>query len=162
MRDHGVWRAGNTDKPRQCTGINTRNADTAIGFHPCIKMLRAAEIGWVCHVLTHNRAKGMRVQRLDIFGVGADIANMREGEVDDLSRIRRVGHDFLISGHGGVEANFTDGLTFCTKALAPDDFPGRQNQYPRRSRRRARRNGVGHDGVAPVRRITAMSLRDCA
>ena len=88
-------------------------------------MLRAAEIGWVGYILPHNRAQGMRVQCLDIFGVRADIANMRKGEVDDLPGVRRVGHHFLITRHGGVEADFTNRLPFGAKAPAPDHFPGR-------------------------------------
>ena len=41
------------------------------------------------------------------FFVGADIANMRECEGDDLAGIRRIGEDFLIAGHGSVEAHLT-------------------------------------------------------
>jgi hypothetical protein len=122
-------------------------------------MLRTAKIGWVSHILPDNRAQGVRVQRLDILWVGAHIANMRKCEIDDLTGVRGVSHHFLITRHRGIKTDFANFLSLGTKAPTPDDFPGRQNQYPRRSRRRARRIGVGHDGVAPDKQITAMSLR---
>jgi hypothetical protein len=44
----------------------------------------------------------------DVFGVGADVADMGKREGDDLAGIGRVGHDFLIAGHRGVEADLAD------------------------------------------------------
>ena len=43
-----------------------------------------------------------------VIVIGTDIANMRKGEGDDLSGVGRVGQDFLIPGHRGVEADLTD------------------------------------------------------
>ena len=48
---------------------------------------------------------GRQVDRLDVVLVGADIADMRKRERDDLAGIGRIGEDLLIAGHGGVEAN---------------------------------------------------------
>ncbi|MGY3440263.1 hypothetical protein ACVW17_000264 [Bradyrhizobium sp. USDA 4473] len=52
------------------------------------------------------------VHRLDVFLVGTDIADVREGEGDDLAGIRRIGEDLLIAGHRGVEADLADGVAF--------------------------------------------------
>ena len=65
----------------------------------------------------------MGLGRLDVLVIGADIADMREGEGDDLPGVGRVGHHFLIAGHGGVEAQFPDRLALCAEAPAPDDPP---------------------------------------
>ena len=43
-----------------------------------------------------------------ILRVGPDIADVWKGKGDDLARIGRVGHDFLIPGHRCVETDFTD------------------------------------------------------
>jgi hypothetical protein len=40
-----------------------------------------------------------------IVVIGADIADMGKGEGDELAGIGRVGQDFLIPGHGGVETH---------------------------------------------------------
>src|SRR3546814_5717853 len=61
----------------------------------------------------------MRIQRFDIIWVRADIADVRKGEIDDLSGIARVGHHFLIAGHRGVEAHLAHGCAFCAKAMSP-------------------------------------------
>jgi len=37
------------------------------------------------------------------------IADMREGESDDLPGIGRVGEDLLVARHRGVEADLADG-----------------------------------------------------
>ena len=65
------------------------------------------------------RARRRRhVHRLDILVVGADIADMREGEGDELSGIGGIGEDLLIAGHRGVEADFADRLAFGAEAEA--------------------------------------------
>ena len=59
------------------------------------------------------RARRRRhVHRLDILVVGADIADMREGEGDELPGIGGIGEDLLIAGHRGIEADFADRLAF--------------------------------------------------
>ena len=50
-----------------------------------------------------------RRRRLDVFVVGADDADMGEGEGDDLPGIRGIRQDLLIPGHRGVEADLADG-----------------------------------------------------
>jgi len=57
---------------------------------------------------SHDEATRPHAARLDIFRIGAGIADMRIGQGDNLSGIGRVGENFLIAGHGGVEHHFTD------------------------------------------------------
>ena len=65
------------------------------------------------------RARRRRhVHRLDVFVVGADIADMREGEGDELPGIGGIGEDLLIAGHRGVEADLADGVAFRAEAKA--------------------------------------------
>ena len=58
------------------------------------------------------------IARLDVFFVGADIADMRKGEGDDLPGIGGIGEDFLIAGHGRVEADFAHGFAGRAEAEA--------------------------------------------
>ena len=39
----------------------------------------------------------------NILGIDAVVADVRIGHRDDLTRVGRVGEDFLIAGHRGVE-----------------------------------------------------------
>src|SRR5205823_12224930 len=78
-------------------------------------------------------AERMRFARLDVLIVGADIADVREGEGDDLLRVRRVGHHFLVAGHRRVEAELADGLPFRAEALSPYGAPVGEDHDSRRA-----------------------------
>ena len=82
------------------------------------KRLGGAPVARFGRVPFHHHAVGDGVGGFIIVGVDADVADMREGEGDDLARIGRVGHDFLIAGHRGVEAQFRHGLAGGAKAHA--------------------------------------------
>jgi alcohol dehydrogenase (cytochrome c) len=51
-----------------------------------------------------------QVDGFDVVLVGADIADMRESEGDDLPGIGGIGEDLVVAGHRGVEADFADGM----------------------------------------------------
>jgi hypothetical protein len=71
----------------------------------------------VCRITP--RARGRRhVHGLDVVLVGADIADMGEGEGDDLSGIGGIGENFLVAGHGGVEAHLAHGMAAGAEACA--------------------------------------------
>src|SRR6267378_1391827 len=55
---------------------------------------------------------------LDVLLVRAHIADMRKREGDDLARIGRVGEDFLVARHGGIEADLADRVPGGAKAVA--------------------------------------------
>jgi hypothetical protein len=48
--------------------------------------------------------------RFDILDVGTGVADVRIRQRDDLPGVRRIGENFLIAGHRGVEHHFTNGL----------------------------------------------------
>ena len=61
--------------------------------------------------------------------VRADIADVREGEGDDLGHVGGVGQDLLVAGHGGVEADLAHRLADRADADALQDGPVRQRQH---------------------------------
>src|SRR5690606_19913087 len=69
------------------------------------------------------------VDGLDILVIGADIADVREGEGDDLAGIGRIGEDLLVAGHGGVEADLAGGDAGGADADALEARPVPQDQY---------------------------------
>lgn len=76
-------------------------------------------------VLLSSSAPGRIVKR---YCVGADVPDFGESEGDDLARIRRIGQDLLVSGHGGVEAYFSEGLAEGAEARHPEDRAVLQDQ----------------------------------
>ena len=114
--DHGVGHALAADQRRQRPRVDAGEADDAARLQPLVEMLGGAVVRGVGDGRAQDHAARARrrrhVHRLDILVVGADIADMREGEGDELPGIGGIGEDLLIAGHRGVEADFTDGLAF--------------------------------------------------
>jgi hypothetical protein len=92
----------------------------------------------------------MRLARLDVLVIGADIADVREGEGDDLPRVARVGHHLLVAGHRGVEAQLADRLALGAEAPAPDRPAVGEHHDSRRALGLGRGRGscVGQGGKA--------------
>ena len=112
MRDHRVGRAQFPDAPRDGAGVDAGHADPAPIRQPLVERLGSAEVRRRGDGLGHHAAQRVRVDGLDILGVRPHIADMREGEGDDLPGVAGVGHHFLVAGHRGVEAELANGLAF--------------------------------------------------
>ena len=70
-----------------------------------------------------DAARAIRLFHIDgfnVFEIGADIADMGEGEGNDLSGIRGVGQNFLIARHRSVETDFAFRLALRANRLAFD------------------------------------------
>ena len=120
VRDHGVGHAALADQRGQRAGIDAGKPDDAACLQPLIEMPRGAVVRRVGDGGAQDHAARARrrrhVHRLDVLVVGADIADMREGEGDELPGIGGIGEDLLIAGHRGVEADFADRLAFRAEA----------------------------------------------
>src|SRR3546814_3582703 len=55
-----------------------------------------------------DQARGPGLRGLVVQWSAAGIAHVRIGQRDDLPRIRRIGEDLLVAGHGGVEHHLAD------------------------------------------------------
>src|SRR5262249_17438278 len=75
------------------------------------------------------RAHG-EIGGLSVLPIGADIADVREGEGDDLSGVGGVGQDLLVAGHGSVEAHLTDGRASGAEAVTGNHRAVRQHESP--------------------------------
>ena len=112
--DDGVRHALLADHPGQGAGVDPGQADDAAALHPGVQRAVGAVVGRIGRGVAEDRAArgGLRpaADLLQILGVGSDIADVGEGEGDDLRHVGRVGQDLLIPGHGGVEAHLADRL----------------------------------------------------
>ena len=118
--DHGVRHALGADQRGQRAGVDAGEADDAAGAQPLVEMFGGAVVRGIGDGGAQDHAARARrrrhVHRLDVFVVGADIADMREGEGDELPGIGGIGEDLLIAGHRGVEADLADGVAFRAEA----------------------------------------------
>ena len=83
-------------------------------LQPGVELFGGAVVGGVGDVGPEHDAADARerrhVHRLDVLVVGADVADMGEGEGDDLAGVGGVGQDLLVAGHRGVEADLARGV----------------------------------------------------
>ena len=145
VRYHCIGCARHADATGQRAGIDARQTDLAVVLHPFDEFVLRAEVRMRGHFLPHHAADRAKASAFVVFLVRANIADMREGEGDDLAVVGRIGHHFLIAGHRGVEADFAHRAAGGTEALAPDDGAVTQHEDSRRARGlRVRRCGQGH------------------
>ena len=112
VRDHGVRHAVDANAAGERAGVDAGETDDAARLEPLVEVARRAVVrrlgdGGVQHHAARARRR-RHVHGLDVVLVGADIADMGEGEGDDLPGIGGIGEDFLVAGHGGVEAHLAD------------------------------------------------------
>lgn len=147
VSDHAVRHAVLTDPGGEGAGVDAAEADDAAGLQPLVEMLGGTVVRWIGNVGLEDDADRAvacsRRQVLDVFLVRADIADMREGEGNDLAEIGRIRQDFLISRQRGVEADF--GLTL---PVAPIPLPSMT--VPSARTRRAVGFSVVHGAVAVI------------
>ena len=136
VRDHGVGHALLADQRGQRAGVDAGEADDAARLQPVVEVARRAIVRRRGDVGVQDDAAGARrrrhVDRLDVVLVGADIADVREGEGDDLPGIGRIGEDLLVAGHRGVEADLADRVAGGAEAKAFQHGAVGQHQKRRR------------------------------
>ena len=150
VRDDAVGHAVLADAGGQRAGVDAGDADDVALLQPGIELLGGAVVRRVGDVGAQHAAadarQGGHVHRLDVFVVGADIADMREGEGDDLAGVGGIGEDLLVAGHRGVEADLAgrvadraDAVAFEARAVVEDQEGGRRLLLP-----------AGHGGAPRV------------
>ena len=121
--DDAVRRAAVADAAGEGAGVDAGDAGRAVRAQPGVEMLGGAPVRRLGDRAAHDQAARRRRDGLDVLGVGADIADMREGEGDDLPGIGGIGHDLLVAGHRGVEADLADRLSGAPKPRPQNTVP---------------------------------------
>src|SRR5262249_11682791 len=108
MGDHRIRHAFHANERRQSPGVETAHPDHAACPQPIAELARCAVARGRSDAGMKNdatrRRRGSQVHGLDVLFVGSDVPDMWKGERDDLTGIGRIGEDFLVPGHRGVEA----------------------------------------------------------
>ena len=145
MADRHVRRALQPDRPRQPAGVDAADPDPPAPRQPRRELAGGAPARRLGRVPLHHHAGGERILGLVVLGVHPDVADVREGEGDDLPGVGGIGHDLLVAGHRGVEAELADRDPGGAEAAAPEDLAvGQRDAGGRlRARGRARRRAPG-------------------
>ena len=107
-RDAAVLRALLAQDARQLARIDPGDRHDIVGFQVIRQRLRAAEVAHRHRKIAYHQTAGKHLTRFHILGIHADVADMRACQRDDLLAVGRVGEDFLVTGHRGVEHHLAD------------------------------------------------------
>jgi hypothetical protein len=133
MGDHGVGSAHVADAGGQGTGVYAGQSDHAAPLHPAIEIALAAPVRGVCGRGAEDRSAGRSLRTaadlFEVLDIGPGVADVREGEGQDLAHIGRVGQDLLIPGHGGVEDHLAERRADGAAAKALQDGSVREREH---------------------------------
>lgn len=113
-QDAAVLRTLLAEDASQATGIDAGDGDGAVGFQVVRQRLLAAPVAGDQRQVANDQAGGPDTVGLGVFRGGTGIADVRVGQGDDLLGVGRIGKDFLVAGHGGVEHHLANGLAVGT------------------------------------------------
>jgi hypothetical protein len=130
-----------TDRAGQAPRVDADDADPAGLFQPADKIAGGAPVRRLGRVPFHHHAISHRIGGFVIFGGDAGVADMGKRKGYDLPGIGRVGHDFLVAGHRGVETQLGHAGAGGTEARA-------EKQGSVGKRKACGRRG-GHGGRVP-------------
>jgi len=109
--DATVLRALVTQQPGQPARIDIGDRHHAVGLQVFAEAQLRAPARRLARDFSQHQAGNVNAVRLAVFGVAADVADMRVSQRDDLLAVRGIGHDLLVAGHRRIENDFPDGLT---------------------------------------------------
>src|SRR5262249_10698917 len=127
VRDHRIGHPLLADAARERAGVDAAEPDDAATPEPLVERAGGAVVRGLGDVGAQDHAARARRRReidgLDVLLVGADIADVREREGDDLSGIGRIGQDLLVAGHRGVETHLAHRVAGSAAAEALEHGP---------------------------------------
>ncbi len=146
MGDDAVRHAVLADGAGEGAGVDPGQAHHPAPFQPAVEASHGAAlgppVGRRCRSVAEDRPArsglGAGAELLDVFDIDPHVADVGEGEGDDLAHVGGVGQDLLVAAHGGVEAHLADRIADRAHALALEDGPIREHQDA---------GGAGHEGL---------------
>ena len=119
--DDPLLRSGAAENPHEATGVDALDADHAVPGEPGEEGLVAAPVARLATHAPGDESGHLRHGRLLVAVVDAVVAELRDGEGDDLSRVGRVGEDLLVAGVAGVEDHLAGRLSSGAASRAFED-----------------------------------------
>ena len=116
--NESVQRAAHAQFFRQRARVNALDAGNAVVFQIFSQRKIRAPVADDRREFADDEARRVRPPGFDVLRVDAVIADERIRHRDDLAFVGRVGENFLIAGHRGVETNLAAGRRLRAKTLA--------------------------------------------
>ena len=144
--DAPVLRAALAQDARELARVDVGNADDVAGAQVGREVLLRTPARRESRQIADDQPRDVDALRFDVFGVDADIADVRAGQRHDLAGIRGVRQDFLVTGHRRVEHDLAHRGAGRTDRMAAEQRAVGEREE-RRHRRREQRGGRGYVGI---------------
>ncbi len=106
--DGALHRAPGAQVANQRAGVDAFEAGYAVPVEVVVQRSGAAPGRGRARQRPNHEARDPDLAALGIFVIDPRVADVRRRHGDDLLGIRRIGQDFLVAGHRGVEDGFAD------------------------------------------------------
>ena len=90
----------------EATGVDTTDSGHSVVPQKRVEVAVAAPIAVATGQCAHDHPAAERAPGLVVGRGNAVVADVGVGERDDLARVRGIGDDLLITGHGGIKTYF--------------------------------------------------------
>ena len=138
-REHALHGPVDPQPAHQRAGVDPLQADDVPAFQIAVQVAVGAEVAHPAALLADDEPGQVRPAALDVFGVHPVVADLGVGHRDDLPAVARIGQDFLVAGHRGVEADFAVDLAGGAEGRSGEDGSVFQGEF------------CGHGRVARLR-----------
>ena len=92
---------------RNCPRIESFNTQYALAFQVIRQACCGSEITGIRLILFYQKGRNLNAAGFNVFRIDPIVSDKRIGHYHHLPAVRRVGENFLISGHAGIKYNFT-------------------------------------------------------
>ena len=120
-REHALHRPVDAHPADQGPGVDAFQGHDAVAGQVFVQLAFGAEVAHPAARLANDEAGQVRLAAFHVFGVDPVIADLGIGHGDDLAAVARVGEDFLVAGHGGIEADFAVDFADGAEGLSGED-----------------------------------------
>ena len=120
-----------SDLTDQCTRIDTLQSDDVVSFKIRVQGFGLTIVAGEFAQFLYDKSLQEQASAFNVFGVDAVVSNEWISHRDDLASVRRIGQDFLITSHAGVENNLAVNFTISSESLSSEDFTVYQRQLSR-------------------------------
>ncbi len=101
------------DAPRYRPRVDAADTDDALGRQELVQRHVAVRVAGRVAMIADHESRNPNAPRFEVMPVDPIVADERVRRDDDLSRVRRVRQDLLVSGHGRVEHDLAIGRGLC-------------------------------------------------
>ncbi len=128
-QDATVLRAFFAQDAGQATGVDTGDGNNVVGLQVIRQGQGVPPVARHQRQIADDQAGRPDTVGLGVFRRGAGVADVRVSQGNDLLGVGRIGKDFLIAGHCGVEHHLTNGLAVGSNGFAAKNAAISKGEY---------------------------------